>query len=141
MKHEIDAVERNKTWELVPFSKSQKLVDSRWVFTNKWTPEGKKIFKSRLVARGFSQRQGIDYSLTYSPVSGLDNIRLFLAVACQLKHEIMQLDVGNAFLNGDLKEEILLRLPLGIAERNKYVCKLNKSLYGLKQSPSQALLL
>ncbi len=93
-----------------------------------------KKFKGRLVAKGFSQKYGIDYDEASCSFS---SVRILLAYAVEQKMLIHQMDVVTAFLNGDLKEEIYTRQPPGyeIPGREGHVCKLKKSLYGLKQSP------
>ena len=94
-------------------------------------------FKGRLVAQGYSQKYGIDYDETFSPVARFSSIRTLLAFAVQRGMLIYQMDVVTAFLNGDLKEEIFMQQPPGYVELGKeeLVCKLKKLLYGLKQSP------
>lgn len=92
-----------------------------------------KRYKARLVAKGFTQTYGIDYTKTYSPVAK----RVLLSLAANLDRELHQLDVKNSFLNGQLEEELYMSQPSGFEETlgATTVCKLNKSLYGLKQSP------
>ena len=93
-------------------------------------------YKARLVARGFSQRPGIDYFETFAPVAKFTTLRILLMLAASADWEIHQMDVKTAFLYGDLEEEIYMELPEGIGIDNKdFVCKLQKSLYGLKQAP------
>lgn len=86
------------------------------------------------MARGFTQRHGFDYSETYSPTAKLDTLRMILAVANQQRMIIQQIDVKSAFLNGNIEEEIYITQPEGFEKGNELVCRLNKSLYGLKQS-------
>ena len=94
-------------------------------------------FKGRLVAQGYSQKYGIDYDETFSPVARFSSIRTLLAFAVEMGMQIHQMDVVTAFLNGDLKEEIYMQQPSRYIQpdKNGLVCKLKKSLYGLKQSP------
>lgn len=91
-------------------------------------------FKARLVARGFSQQRGIDYQETFSPVVKFTSIRAILGIAATEKMQLKQFDVKTAFLYGDLSEEIYMRQPEGFSDGTDNVCKLQKSLYGLKQS-------
>ena len=92
--------------------------------------------KARLVAKGFSQVDDLDYEETFSPVARYTSIRTILAIANQLNLEVHQMDVSTAFLNGELQEEIYMTQPEGyIVKRKEHlVCKLNKSMYGLKQA-------
>ena len=94
-------------------------------------------FKSRLVAKGYSQKYGIDYDETFSPVVRFSSIRTLMAFAAENKIIIHQMDVEIAFLNGELEENIYMEQPEGYVEKGKenLICKLKKSLYGLKQSP------
>ena len=96
-------------------------------------------YKARLVAKGYAQREGIDYNEVFSPVVKHSFIRILLALVTQYLYELNQLDVKTAFLHGNLEEEIYMAQPLGfkVTGKEKLVCKLEKSLYGLKQSPRQ----
>lgn len=138
MKAEIDAIERNKTWELVDLPKSKKAIGVKWVFRTKFNPDG-SIFKhkARLVVKGFSQVAGVDYGDTFAPVARHDTIRLLLALAGQKGWEVYHLDVKSAFLNGILVEEIYVKQPEGfeVVGQEHKVYKLYKALYGLKQAP------
>ena len=93
-------------------------------------------YKARLVAKGFSQKEGIDYTETFAPVAKFCSIRALLALAAQQDMEIHQMDVKTAFLNGDIDVDIYMKQPQGYVIKGKedYVCKLHKSLYGLKQA-------
>lgn len=138
MEDEFQALQRNKTWVLVPRDTSQKLIDCKWVFKVKFKQDGTILkHKARLVAKGFQQAPGLDYGETFSPVVKPTTIRVVLAVAVTSGWEIRQLDVNNAFLNGYLQEDVFMRQPEGFEDpkRPTHVCKLVKALYGLKQAP------
>ena len=128
----------NQTWSLVKLPKGRNVVGCKWVFRVKYDGNGEvNCFKGRLVAQGFSQSHGVDYEEIYSPVAQLSSIRTLLAFAAEKKLQVHQMDVVSAFLNGDLTEEIYMKQPPGYVQSGKeeLVCKLRKSIYGLKQSP------
>jgi hypothetical protein len=134
---EFSALIENGTWELVPPPEDKNIVGSRWVFKVKRKADGSvEKFKARLVAQGYSQTEGIDYNEVFSPVVRNTSIRSLLALANILDWEIHQMDVTTAFLQGDLTDEIYMKQPEGYRSKENpdYVCKLKKSLYGLKQS-------
>ncbi|GJV59270.1 transposable element [Tanacetum coccineum] len=139
MGEEIESLHKNKTWEWVQLPERRKVVGCKWVFKMKTGLPGSDIvrFKARLVAKGYSQKEGIDYNEIFSPVVRHTSIRVLLSLVEH--HELEQLDVKTAFLHGDLVEEIYMSQPEGFVVQGKedYVCKLRKSLYGLKQSPRQ----
>lgn len=136
MNREISSLEENKTWEIVTKPDNAKIIKSKWVFTLKHKPDGTiDRYKARLVAKGYTQVKGLDFNETFSPVTSLTIVRLLIALACQLSMRMFQFDVTTAFLHGDLDEEIYLGLPEGCDYPEGTVCKLKKSLYGLKQSP------
>nr|GEV20934.1 retrotransposon protein, putative, Ty1-copia subclass [Tanacetum cinerariifolium] len=116
----------------------QKLVSCKWRFKIKEGVEGvqKPRYKARLVARGFTQRAGIDYNEVFSPVVRHTSIRVILALTTCKNYELKQLDVKTAFLHGNLEEVIYMKQPPGYKQGNN-VCLLKKSIYGLKQSPRQ----
>ena len=135
---EYSSLLENETWELVKLPKGRRTVGYKWVFQVKYDGEGRiKCFKGRLIAQGYSQKYGIDYDEIFAHVSRLSSIRILLAFAVENKMKVHQMDVVSAFLNGELKEEIFMQQPPGYVQSGKeeLVCKLKKSIYGLKQSP------
>ncbi|GMI96958.1 hypothetical protein HRI_003365100 [Hibiscus trionum] len=133
---EIKALEDNGTWEISKLPTGKKTVGCKWIFTTKFKPDGSiDRYKARLVARGFTQTYGLDYEETFAPVAKLNTIRVLLSIAVNLEWPLIQLDVKNAFLNGELNEEVYMDFPPGFEGSKGQVCKLKKSLYGLKQSP------
>lgn len=133
---ELNSLNENQTWTLIQKPNNVNLVDSKWVFTIKNDKNGHPIrYKARLVARGFNQLYKLDYDETFAPVARISTFRCLLAFANQNKMLIHHMDVKTAFLNGELKEEIFMKIPDGVKVNDKnLVYKLNKSLYGLKQS-------
>ena len=127
------------TWELADPPAGVNVVGSKWVFRAKKDAAGNIVrYKARLVAQGFSQIPGVDYFDTYAPVANLASIRTVLALAAQLDLELHQIDIKGAYLNGELTsdEVIYMRQPPGfeLKEHPRRVCRLRKTLYGLKQS-------
>ena len=138
MQEEYDSLMTNGTWELAPLPKGRKSVGCKWVFRTKKDATGEVVrHKARLVAKGFLQVAGVDFHETFAPVAKFNTIRCILALGAALDLEIHQMDVKTAFLNGDLEEDIYMSQPQGFEEKGMehLVCKLKKSLYGLKQSP------
>ncbi|KAE8679378.1 hypothetical protein F3Y22_tig00111402pilonHSYRG01323 [Hibiscus syriacus] len=138
MKEEIDALQQNETWDIVPKIKDVKPISCKWVYKIKRRPDGSiERYKARLVARGFSQQYGLDYDETFSPVAKLTTVRVLLALAANKDWNLWQMDVKNAFLHGELDREIYMTQPMGFQSQDhpEYVCKLRKALYGLKQAP------
>ncbi|KAH9699463.1 retrovirus-related pol polyprotein from transposon RE1 [Citrus sinensis] len=136
MQTEYDALIHNNTWTLVPMSSTYKLVGCKWVFRTKYNTDGTvSKYKARLVAKGFHQTAGVDYSETFSPVVKSSTVRVILSLAVIKGWKVRQIDVNNAFLNGDLSENVYMTQPEGFVTKEGYICKLNKALYGLKQAP------
>lgn len=131
---ELEAHKENNTWTIVE-KENQRTITSKWVFDIKRNKEGDiERYKARLCARGFTQIHGLDYNETFSPTTRYDSIRILLSMAAQHNWEIRQLDVKTAFLYGVLEEDIFMEIPDGVTAGTNKLCKLNKSLYGLKQS-------
>src|SRR5688572_33360987 len=138
MEQEIMALKKNETWEKCALPKGKKTVGCKWIFSIKYHADGSiERYKARLVAKGYTQTYGVDYSETFSPVAKLDTIRVLFSIAANLDWPLHQFDVKNAFLHGELKEEVYMQAPPGFSGdfgRNEG-CRLRKALYGLKQSP------
>lgn len=135
MDEEIASLKKNKTWTIVKPGVSQNAIDNRWVFKLKRTPDGEiDRFKARLVAKGYSQKAGVDYHETFSPVVKFDSIRIILALAASRRMVLKQFDIKTAFLNGKLNETIFMKQPEGYENGTENICKLERSLYGLKQA-------
>jgi hypothetical protein len=135
---EIQSLNENETWDLVDMPSGRKPIGTKWVFKRKYKSDGSlDRYKARLVCTGYSQKYGIDYEETFSPVVRPESIRLLIAIATQLNADIHQMDVTTAFLNGKLQEEIYVKQPTGYVKKGQEdkVYKLKKSLYGLKQAP------
>ncbi len=132
---EYESLMENETWELVELPSGRKPIGCKWVFKVKHGNDGKvERFKGRLVAKGYDQKHGIDYDETFSPVVRFSSIRALAALAVQNDMLLHQMDVVTTFLNGILDEEIYMQQPKGYAKSGEdhLVCKLKKSLYGLK---------
>ncbi|XP_075104963.1 uncharacterized protein LOC142179058 [Nicotiana tabacum] len=138
MHDELTALLKNNTWSLVPSSSSHNIVGCKWVYHVKYKPDGPiDRFKASLVAKGFYQHPGVDYHHTFSLVIKHATIRLILTLVVSFKWHLHQLDVNNAFLQGTLNEVVYMRQPPGfvILDFPQHVCKLHKSIYGLRQVP------
>ena len=128
----------NDAWELVELPEGKKPVTSKWVYKAKKGADGSvERYKARLVAQGYTQKFGTDYDETFCPVARPESLRTLIAATLKSGLELHQVDVTTAFLNGTLQEEVYMKQPEGfIAEGEQHlVCKLTKSIYGLKQSP------
>eukprot|EP00253_Pinus_taeda_P004283 PITA_04283 len=137
MNEEYRLLLANDTCDLVPLPKGQKLVRCKWVYRTKYGPDWKvDKDKACLVAKGFSQVEGIDYTETFSPVAKMNSVHLVLSLVASFKGEVHQMDVKSAFLHGHLHEEIYMEQPIGFIQTDSnLVCRLKKSFYGLKQAP------
>ena len=129
MKVEMDALEKNETWELVELPKEKKLVGCKWVFTVKYKADGTlERYKARLVAKGYTQTYGIDYLETFYPVAKMNIIRLLLSLAANYGWSLQQFDFKNAFLHGNLEEEIYMEVSPEFNFEKGKVCTLGKAL-------------
>jgi histone deacetylase 1/2 len=138
MQEEYRALLSNRTWELVPRPPGANVVSGKWLFRHKLRADGTlERYKARWVVRGFSQRPGVDFAETFSPVVKSATIRAVLAIAAARNWPVNQMDVNNAFLQGHLRERVYCQQPVGFVDANRpnHVCLLDKSLYGLKQAP------
>ena len=127
----------NKAWTIVDRPSNKPVVKSKWVFKIKRDAEGNvACHRARLVAKGCSQTEGIDYFETFAPVVKHSSMRLLYALAAKHDSNIDHLDVCTAFLNGDLEEIIFMELPEGydVKGKSSKVCKLRKAVYGPKQA-------
>ena len=138
MDQEIEAIERNETWELTNLPSGGKTVGVKWIFKTKLNEHGEvDKYKARLVAKGYSQQYGVDYAEVFAPVARLDTIRIVLSLAAQKSWSIYQLDVKSVFLHGEITEEVFVDQPPGYEQKGEEskVYRLKKALYGLKQAP------
>ena len=136
MKSEMKSMKVNNVWALVDPPEGVKPIGCKWIFKKKRGADGRvETYKARLVAKGYRQRYGIDYDEIFSPMTMLKSIRIMLAIAVYLDYEIWQMDVKTAFLNGKLEEEVYMIQPEGFTSPDESkVCKLQRSIYGLKQA-------
>lgn len=135
MKNEYDSLMENGTWVMADLPPEKRAIKCKWVFTTKEGVDGEIIrYKARLVGKGYSQIEGIDYQETYAPVIRYNSIRMLIAIAAHMELKISQMDAVTAFLNGKLTEEIYMEQPQHFEDGTKRSCKLIKSIYGLKQS-------
>ncbi|KAK1423780.1 hypothetical protein QVD17_19088 [Tagetes erecta] len=126
MKKEIQALEQNKTWTLETLPEGKRAIDSKWMYKIKYKPNGEiERFKARFFTRGFAQTEGVDFHDTFAPLAKLVTVRTLITVATKKNWIIQQFDVNNAFLHGDLEEEVYMKIPQGFSKENETrVCRL-----------------
>ena len=135
MNEEIKSMKDNDVWDLVPFPEGVKPIGCKWIFKTKRDSKGDvERYKARLFAKGYTQKEGIDYKETFSPVSSKDSFRTIMALVAHFDLELHQMDVKTIFLNGDIDETIYMMQPENFVsgDTKRMVCKLKKSIYGLK---------
>eukprot|EP00873_Tetraselmis_striata_P022573 jgi/Tetstr1/442837/TSEL_003214.t1 len=140
MHQEYNSLDSRRTWELVVLPGGRKAVKSKWLYKTKHNSDGTTArYKARVVAKGFSQVEGIDYTDTFAPTVKFTTLRVIFSIAAHHRLHIEQTDVDCAFLYADLSEEIYMEQPRGFEQYGpngeKLVCRLRKAVYGLKQAP------
>ncbi|GKD17924.1 retrovirus-related pol polyprotein from transposon TNT 1-94 [Tanacetum coccineum] len=138
MQDEVNQFKLLNVWELVECPISRNIIAVKWIWKNKTDAENTIIRnKSRLVAKGYRREEGINFEESFTPVSRLEAVRIFMAYAAHKNFPIYQMDVKMAFLNGPLKEEVCVRQPAGFVDPDflNHAYHLKKSMYGLKQAP------
>ena len=126
---------KNDVWDVVPRPEGKSVVTSKWIYKIKNVADGSiEKYKAIFLARGFSQKEGIDYEETFALVARYTSIRSILSLDAVMKWKIHQMDVNTAFLNGVVEEEVYVEQPPGFEthDRENHVCKLKKALYSLK---------
>ncbi|TPX38458.1 DNA-directed DNA polymerase, partial [Synchytrium endobioticum] len=136
MQKEMDSFGKHKVFSLVERSKDMKLLGGRWVFATKQAPDNSTVFKARYVAKGYRQRPGLDFIQTYAPTTISTSLRIVLSIIASNNLPCHQLDVSTAFLHGHLDVDLYMKQPEGFVDKEypNHVVKLNRSIYGLKQS-------
>ncbi|CAI7844808.1 unnamed protein product [Closterium sp. NIES-54] len=138
MESELKSIEENGTWELVELPEGRKVITSKWLFKIKSDADGEiERYKSRLVAKGYQQKEKVDYKELFAPVVKPTTLRTLLAGATIKGWVVKQMDVTTAFFSGVLEEDIFMAQPEGFDDGSGRVLRLKKALYGLKQAPRQ----
>jgi hypothetical protein len=138
MHDELQAFNQNNTWSVIKLPKDKHVVGSRWVYKIKFNSNGFiDRYKACLVAQGYTQTFGIDYKETFASIAKMNIVHVLLLIVVNNRWLMCQMDVKNIFLHGNLEEEVYMKLPPGHPQGSdpNSVCRLHKSIYGLKQSP------
>jgi hypothetical protein len=138
MIEEMDSIESNRTWRLVPHPPGHRPIGLKWVYKVKKDAAGEVIkHKAWLMAKGYVQQPGVDFDKVFAPVARIESVRLLLALAAQEGWPVHHMDVKSTFLNGELVEEVYVKQPPGfiVVGHEDKVLRLDKALYGLRQAP------
>jgi hypothetical protein len=138
MMEELESIKENKTWSFVDLPRGQKAIGLKWVFKLKHDEHGDVVkHKTRLVVKGYVQRQGIDFDEVFAPVARMESVRVMIILAAHLSWFVHHMDMKSAFLNGDLGEEVYVSQPPGfiVKGQEQKVYKLHKALYDLREAP------
>ena len=135
MLEEMKALNKNQTWDIVSRPKGVKPVGCRWIVNLKYKADGTlEMYKAQLVAKGYTQSHGIDYLETFGLVAKITTVRILISLVATFGWQLHQPDIKNAFLHGDLEEEVFMELPPRLQQGVGKICRLKKALYRLKQS-------
>jgi len=136
MQEEIEALDKMHTWDIMNLPPGKMAIDCKWVYKIKTLLDGSiERYKARLVAKGYDQEYGIDYGDTFTPIAQLTSVWSLLAIGATKRWQLFQVEVKNAFLNGNLQEEVYMKPPPGYEHPPNKVYRLRRALYGLKQAP------
>lgn len=133
---EMEAIEKNGTWELIDLPEGGKKIGVKWIYKTKFDENGEVTkYKARLVVKGYAQQHGVDYTEVFAPVARMETIRLVIALATLRGWPLYQLDVKSAFLHGELHENVFVEQPCGYGQREneQKVYKFKKALYGRRE--------
>jgi hypothetical protein len=141
MKEEMDSLVNNQTWDLVQFPTGKRALQNKWIYKLKEEDGGKKWYKDRIVVKEFAQNKVIYFDEILSPIVKMNSISIILSLLVVEDLHLEQLDVKTTFLHGDLEEYIYMQQPQGYEVKGKenLVCRLKKSLYGLKKAPRSGI--
>ena len=137
MNLEMESMYFNSIWDFVDLPDGVKPIGCKWIYKRKWGVDGKvQTFKAKLVAKCYTQVEGVDYEETFSPVAIVKSIRILLSIVAYYDYEVWQMDVKTTFVNGNLDESIYMAQLEGFIsqDQEQKVCKLNRPIYGLKQA-------